>query len=352
MPLTNDDLAMLLSALAQTPQFQFLDQLMAQQDPGPEAGEDPGMEPGAEEVPEGMGEEAPPEAGPDDDLGDVQDLLVDEGGDEGGEEAPAEEAHPEEAPPEDEPTEKNILPAIPLAIGGAGATTLGTAATAGAGAGAAGAAAPVLATAVPPVLATGAGATGAGAGVMGAGKAYAGKHLAMAGGAGYMAGKRSMAASGQQPARYAQLRNAHNKLVQEHGRLASRMQGLIREKTDAERNTAIQLLGRKYPDFVDVASELKAVLYSQKSTMDDASFKTHCTTIEKYAQKASQVARSQRGDIPMGGVDRQPRDEEAEKYQMRLSSEAVQIYTAALGAGKQMTYDEAKQAAVSKLSPK
>jgi hypothetical protein len=306
------------------------------------------MEPGAEEVPEGMGEEAPPEAGPDDDLGDVQDLLVDEGGDEGGEEAPADDAPPEESPPEDEPTEKNVLPIAAGMMGGA--LPAATAATAAAPAAAS--AAPVLATAVPPVLATGAGATGAGAGVMGAGKAYAGKHLAMAGGAGYMAGKRSMAASGQQPARYAQLRNAHNKLVQEHGRLASRMQGLIREKTDAERNTAIQLLGRKYPDFVDVASELKAVLYSQKSTMDDASFKTHCTTIEKYAQKASQVARSQRGDIPMGGVDRQPRDEEAEKYQMRLSSEAVQIYTAALGAGKQMTYDEAKQAAVSKLSPK
>ncbi len=161
--------------------------------------------------------------------------------------------------------------------------------------------------------------------------------------------RRSNVASGQQPARYQQLRSAHNKLVQEHGRLASRMQGLIREKTDAQRSAALHGLARKYPDFVDVAAEQNAVLYSKQSTMDDATFATHCATIEKYALKASQVARSQRADIPMGGVDRPVRDADAEKYQMRLSNEAVQIYTQALSTGKQLTYDEAKQAAAARL---
>ncbi len=88
MPLTNDDLAMLLSALAQTPQFQFLDQLMAQQ-----GGADPGAE-----VPAA---EAPPEAGAEDDLSDVQDLLVDEGSDDAAPD-PAGEAPPAEEPPAEE----------------------------------------------------------------------------------------------------------------------------------------------------------------------------------------------------------------------------------------------------------
>ncbi len=302
MPLTNDDLAQLLAALAETPQFKFLDQLMQQ---GEAAGDEPEGDPlaGADEPPADLGAEPPADmpAGPDDDLSDVQDLLVDEGGDEPpAEEPPAEEPPAEEPPAEDDqPTEKNT-PAALAAL------------------------APMVST---PAAAATTGALGA------------------------MALRRHSArADGQQPARYAQLRDAHNRLVQEHGRLASRMQGLLREKSDAERTAVLQAMARRYPDFIDVNTELNAVLYSRKSTMDDHAFQAHCATIEKYAQKAAMVARTRRGDIPQGEVDRQVPDAESERYAARLSQEAVRVYTDALSTGKQMTYDEAKAEAAKRLS--
>ena len=316
MPLTNDDLAQLLSELAETQQFKFLDQLMQhgesmQDEPD---GDEMGAEFGAEEQPPVA--EAATDPG-DDDLGDVQDLLVDEGGEdeelppeEGPPaEAPPEESAPEEAPPEEEePEEKNYLPAAAMA------------------------------------------------GPVGTGLAAAGRALTSPGAIGAAGGfvggrmsKRSQKATGNQPVRYAQLRDAHNRLVQEHGRLATRMQSLLREKADAERSAVLQAMARKYPDFIDVNSELNTVLYSRKSTMDDAAFQAHCATVEKYAQKAAMVARTQRGDIPQGFVDRQPQDAETEKYAARLSQEAVRIYTDSLSSGKQLTYDEAKQEAAKRL---
>lgn len=91
MALSNEDIGQIMQAITSTPQFQFLEQLMAQEQG---AGEQPGAgEPDGDEAP-------PPDAMPpaEDDLSDLDDLMVD---DQGGGEVPP-------APPEgEEPTEKN-----------------------------------------------------------------------------------------------------------------------------------------------------------------------------------------------------------------------------------------------------
>lgn len=279
MPLTNDDLAQLMAALAETPQFQFLEQLMQSETEPMAGGED-----------DSFGGEAPPEAGFDDgggqeDLADVQDVMP------SGSQAPV--------PEENQQPQKNAIQLLPAAAGAAKGLTAGKAMMAGAG--------------------------GA-----------------------YLGTKMSRAASGQEPVRYAQLAEAHGQLVKEHGALHAQVEGLLREKADAQRTAAVQELARKHPDFVDVDSELNVVLYSRNASLDDEAFASHVATVEQYAQRAEQLARSYRPDLPSGAVP-QPRTEEAVKYEAKLAQEAVKVYTQALNEGKQMTYHEAKQAAAESI---
>jgi len=296
MALNDQDIAMIMSAIAETPQFQFLNQLMAADQAGDdglgeapmdEGGMDPGMEPGMEP---GMDEGMPPEAMPDDMGGEPP---VDDGGDMGG---GTDEAIPED----DEPEEKNLHPLVMPA------------------------------------------ALGMGAGYMGgvAARKYAQSHHG---------GQKMTSPDRGTKDRYSRLAAAHDSLVREHGRLAHRFEGLLREKSDAERRAAIQQLHSRYPDFVDVDAECKATLYSQKSTMDDPTFRSHLSQVERYAQRAEAVARSHRPDIPMGSVDRSIPEGQSDQYSARLAKEAVRIHTQAVNRGESMTYAEAKEKAQATL---
>lgn len=292
MPFANEDLGQLLAALAETPQFKFIDQLMQQQQGG--------GEPAGDEFAEGG----------DDDLGDVNDMLVDdEGGDEGYDDGGGEEGPP--VAEGDEEPEKNFAPGL-----AAGALAAGKAAL------------PAIGRVAmhPTTIAGAAGYLGARAG----GRAAAQRN--------------SQKASGNLAQKYSRVMAAHNKLVQEHGRLASQMQNLQRDKTDAERVAALQGLAGRYPEFVDLDGEFKATLYSRGASMNDRAFQAHVATVEKYAHKAAMTARAQSHDIPMGDLPRpSATDPQAEKYAARLTREAVRIHTAAVNAGKAgYTWDDAK----------
>jgi len=314
MPLSNEDIGQLLSALAETPQFKFLDSLMAQGEGGPEGGEDAGG--GLEPAPDGGGFGEEEQGG---DLNDVQDLLVDDDEftdeeDLGGPEDTGSEVPP--VPEDDNKPEKNS-PGF-----------------------------------VAPLMAAG---RAAGPALAQAGRAIAPKaaQIAMhpatiAGTAGYLGAragskKRSMVASGDLATKYSRIQTAHNKLVQEHGRLASQMDQLLREKCDAERVAALQGLAGQYPDFIDLDAEFKATLYSRGAKMGEQAFAGHLATVEKYAHRSAMVSRSERPDIPLGEISRPAREGHNDKYAARLAKTAVAIHTKAINAGQPgFTWDEAK----------
>lgn len=326
MPLDNQTLAQLMTALAETPQFQFLDQLMREQTAPQMGAEEPGFE-GEPAVPEATGEmpgagmepEAPTATdaavgpGEGDDLADVQDMLVDEEG-YGEEPMAAEEPGPEAAPAEEEePTEKNALPALLPAAAAA--------APAAAGGG---------------MSALTAGSLGAGAGLAGGSMMGKKRHSEAAGGNG-------------QVDRYSVLAASHNRLVQEHGNLQARVQQLLAEKSDAERIAVLQSINARHPGFLDMETEAAAVLYSQGSTMDDESFNAHVASVEKYALRVDQMARAERPDLPQGAVAPPPQDAQAEKYQASRSRLAVRIHTDKASKGEQITWDEARALADEQL---
>lgn len=256
--LSNDDLAQIMQAIAETPQFQFLTQAM-------NAGGDTGADPGGDDIP-GDGGALPPNGdasaggeGGGDDLADLNDLLVDpaDGGDAGG-------APPKE---EDEPS-KNLL--------GMGASL-----------------------------------------------------------------KLSRASGGELAVKYSRLQQAHNAVVAELGRTHNRTQALERKAADAERTSVIHGLANKYQGFVDTDELMGVSLYSRGSKLNDAAFQANVATVEKYAHKATQFARSQYGDLPQGDVGYERPDAQNEKYQAKLSSEAVRIYTAEVTAGRDCDYESA-----------
>ena len=283
MALSNEDIGQIMQAITSTPQFQFLEQLMAKEQG---AGEQPGAEPDGDEAP-------PPDAMPpaEDDLGDMNDLMVGDEGGEGGE-------MPPEAPAEgQEPEEKN-------------------------------------------------GRAGELAGQIGGSAIGAGPGAKLGGFIGNKLDPFSQKAAGNIATKYSQLRTAHNSLVQEHGRLNQQVTALQRRATDADRAATIQALARKFPDFVDVNDEMGNCLYSRNANMSDEAFTKHIASVEKYAQRAAMAARTTGDTIPAGRMPREIPDAQREQYSQRLTSEAVKIHTRAINAGKDgYTWEMAKEEA-------
>jgi hypothetical protein len=86
--------------------------------------------------------------------------------------------------------------------------------------------------------------------------------------------------------RYVQLQKSHTTLIEDFARANVRLEALEKRAADAERYMQLKDLATKYPDFVDLDDEAKAILYSQGSEMTGEQVTTHLAKVEKYAQKA------------------------------------------------------------------
>jgi hypothetical protein len=384
--LNDDELAQLVSAIAQTPQFQFLDQLMAEQQAtatesatfGEEAPEEEFEEPadegledfGGEEVPAGgpepAGEEPGLGEGPGeevDDLADINDLLVE--GDEGEQTGAF-----DEVPEEDDEAQQNIAPLAAGLMGGAAGMMAGRASKKNEMGEEQYAADDDPKQPTFRQKAKGIGKKAAKIGAIGAGTVAAGTlahKAAFPGSANFKknmgVNRMSKQASGQQPVRapvgnaetvtpeqYAALRSSHNQLVKEHGALAERLGALLREKTDAERIAALEQLRGRFPHFVDMEEEVKAVCYSAGANMSDEQFGAHLERVEKYAHRADMAARVAHGDIPEGTVDRgRNASAQSDKYTAELGAEVKRVHTEAANRGEHLTFEQCKTQALKNL---
>lgn len=149
--------------------------------------------------------------------------------------------------------------------------------------------------------------------------------------------------------KYAALQGAHNRLVQQFGQSQAQVAALHKRAADSDRITALTNLRGKYGEFVDVEDEMSKTLYSRGANLSDEAFTAHVATVEKYAQRASQMARVRAAELPMGVSDFGNRDADVERYQATLSAEAVKVHTRAANAGKHMTYDEAIEVATKNI---
>jgi len=146
---------------------------------------------------------------------------------------------------------------------------------------------------------------------------------------------------------YQALANDNVELMQTVGALKRGFAESRAREVDASRRMQLQELHSNYPHFVDLSREQSKCLYSAGSTMTDEQFSDHLDDLETYAAKAPPI----NGRMIPGG-DEPPRRHlgvESERYEAQVASTAVEIYSAAINAGKKMTQAEAFAAAKEKV---
>lgn len=144
--------------------------------------------------------------------------------------------------------------------------------------------------------------------------------------------------------KYRALEGSHQNLIKLHGQQNERVQALERRATDADRRQKLSDLAGKYPVFVDAAEEGKACLYSEGANMSDDAFNSHVATIEKYAERMASVP-----SIPRGALPASLAQSEVDKYEQKLSEEAIKIHGEALKQGRVMDYSTAEAEAKKRL---
>tara|TARA_R100000742_G_C4278750_1_gene101968 strand:+ start:2373 stop:4013 length:1641 start_codon:yes stop_codon:yes gene_type:complete len=105
--------------------------------------------------------------------------------------------------------------------------------------------------------------------------------------------------SGASVERYEALQNSHNALVEKYGAMNSELETIKRERTDLSRTQSLTDLANKYPGIVDLDEEKQTMLYSAGAKVSDSEFKKHVETIERYAARTYvPTANIPNGSIP------------------------------------------------------
>ena len=134
--------------------------------------------------------------------------------------------------------------------------------------------------------------------------------------------------------RFNALEKSHNTLVQQTKSLLEENTRLGRERSDANRRSAIVNLSNRFPGVVNQDEEIATCLYSAGSGMSDAEFDKHVATIERFATRAiaSDFVRIPAGEMP------DSRNVEVDKKAAAL---AVEIHTMRVAEGKASDWDSA-----------
>lgn len=134
--------------------------------------------------------------------------------------------------------------------------------------------------------------------------------------------------------RFNALEKSHNSLVLQTKSLLEENTRLGRERSDANRRSAIVNLSNRFPGVVNQDEEIATCLYSAGSGMSDAEFDKHVATIERFATRAisSDFVRIPAGEMPDN------RNVEVDKKAAAL---AVEIHTTRVAEGKASDWDSA-----------
>lgn len=154
-------------------------------------------------------------------------------------------------------------------------------------------------------------------------------------------------AGGASLERYTALQRSHNELVEKYGKVYERLGVLERERTDAVRGKAIQELAAAHPFAVLKDEEEKACLYSLGSKMTDEQFRDRYTLLKTTAERFTNSPM-----IPVGAMPtRQIPQSEPEKYTQKVAELAVKIHTANVTAGRTSDFATCEAEAKKRLAP-
>jgi hypothetical protein len=131
---------------------------------------------------------------------------------------------------------------------------------------------------------------------------------------------------------YSALNQAHQQLFVQYGELKASVAEIQKRAVDAERSQAIKELYSQYPHFVVPEEEFAKCLYSQGSTMDEATFQGHIADLAKYAQRSSPVSTM----IPGGTFDLPAT---VDKYAAEVAAKVVDRYTREMEKGIHRSYE-------------
>ena len=147
--------------------------------------------------------------------------------------------------------------------------------------------------------------------------------------------------------KYTDLQKSHEGLIEKYTALHGQVQQMQKITADATRKQKIGELAAKYPLVVDVAEEEKACLYSLGSSMTEEECSKHFATIEKYGEKFANSPMIPRGQLPERYTTREQGD--VEKYNQRLSDEAIKYHAEQQAAGKHPTWSECEAEASKRI---
>lgn len=148
--------------------------------------------------------------------------------------------------------------------------------------------------------------------------------------------------------KYTALESAHNELMGDHKKLLDRVTGIERVSADRARKAEIDGLAEKYTA-VNADEECKKCLYSQGSSMTDEAFRERMDTIKSIGEQFENSPMIPKGSLPPERYTSR-RDADLERYEQRLSEEAVNYHTEQLAIGKNVPYDVCKAEAKKRLA--
>jgi hypothetical protein len=147
--------------------------------------------------------------------------------------------------------------------------------------------------------------------------------------------------------KYTALEKAHTELMGDHKKLLDRVGTIEKTSTDAARRAQLEGLAEKYTA-INLEDECKKCLYSQGSSMNDDAFKERIEMITSIGEQFVNSPMIPRGSLPERYTQRHAAD--VEKYEQRLSEEAIAYHSEQLGLGNNVPYDACKAEAKKRLA--
>jgi hypothetical protein len=154
-------------------------------------------------------------------------------------------------------------------------------------------------------------------------------------------------AHGETVEKYTALLKSHETLIDDHKKVLDRVGAIERTSTDQARKAQLEGLAEKYTA-INLEDECKKCLYSQGSSMSDEAFKERVGMITDIGESFANSPMIPRGSLPERYTERRSAD--VEKYEERLSQEAIAYHTEQLAGGKNVPYDVCKAEAKKRLA--
>lgn len=147
--------------------------------------------------------------------------------------------------------------------------------------------------------------------------------------------------------KYTALQQSHDALIEKYKGVHDRLAVVEKVGVDASRKAKIAELVGKYTMALDQEELEKECLFAHGSEMTDDEFTKHVAVIEKFGAKFEESPMIPRGALPERFTNRSQTD--VEKYNQRVTQEALKFHSDQQAAGKHPTWQECEAEAEKRI---